>query len=64
MVKAIYIFLAYELCSDFWFGQIGGQVKVSDSTASAYLRILAAEGKVEISRKVGNAVFYREKKKP
>ena len=24
MVKAIYIFLAYELCSDFWFGQIGG----------------------------------------
>jgi len=43
---------------------VAKKVKVSDPTASAYLRILAAEGKVEISRKVGNAVFYREKRSP
>jgi len=47
---------------DLSVGEVAQKVKISDPTASTYLRILAAEGKVEISRKVGNAVFYRSKK--
>jgi len=43
-------------------GEVAKRVKASDPTASTYLRILAAEGKVEVSRKVGNAVFYKFKK--
>jgi DNA-binding transcriptional ArsR family regulator len=47
---------------DLSVGEVARKVKISDPTASTYLRILSAEGEVEISRKVGNAVFYRIKK--
>jgi len=43
-------------------GEVAKKLKVSDPTASTYLRILVAEGRVEVSRRVGNAVFYRFKK--
>lgn len=48
---------------DLSVGEVAKKIKVSDPTASTYLKILTAEGKVEVSRKVGNAVFYRLKKK-
>lgn len=43
-------------------GEISQRVKLSRPTASTYLKILEAEGKIEVSRKVGNAIFYRWKK--
>ena len=35
---------------------------LSDPTASTYLKVLEAQGKIECSRKVGNAIFYRFKR--
>lgn len=48
---------------DLSVGEVAKKIRVSDPTASTYLRVLTAEGVVEVSRKVGNAVFYRSKKK-
>jgi DNA-binding transcriptional ArsR family regulator len=47
---------------DLSVGEVAKKVRISDPTASTYLRILKAQGIVEVSRKVGNAVFYRMKK--
>lgn len=48
---------------DLSIGEIAEKAKLSKPTASTWLKVLEAEGKIEISRKVGNAVFYRLKKK-
>ncbi len=37
---------------------------LSRGTASTWLKVLEAEGKIEFSRNVGNAVLYRIKNKP
>lgn len=47
---------------DLSIGEVAKVTNMSDITASKYLSVLKAEGKVEISRKVGKAVFYRLKK--
>jgi DNA-binding transcriptional ArsR family regulator len=47
---------------DLSIGEVAKVADMSDITASKYLSVLKAEGKVEISRKVGKAVFFRLKK--
>ena len=46
---------------DLSIGEVARKAKVSRPTASTWLKVLEAEGKVEISRKIGAAVFYRLK---
>lgn len=46
---------------DLSLGEIAKKIGVSDITASKYVSVLQAEGKIEISRKIGNAVLYRIK---
>jgi DNA-binding transcriptional ArsR family regulator len=53
--------LKEEFPNDFSIGEIARQVGVARSTASTWLKVLSAEGKIEVSRKVGNAIFYRFK---
>jgi DNA-binding transcriptional ArsR family regulator len=48
---------------DLSIGEIAQKTQMSDPTASLYVKVLEAEGKIEISRKVGRAIFYRLKKK-
>ena len=43
--------------------EVAKTTKLSRPTASTWLKVLEAEGKIEVSRKVGNAVFYKFKKK-
>lgn len=47
---------------DLSVGEVAERVRMSDPTTSTYLKVLEAEGKIEVSRKVGNAIFYRLKK--
>lgn len=47
---------------DFSIGEIAERAKLSRPTASTWLKVLEAEGKAEVSRKVGAAVFYQLKK--
>jgi len=42
--------------------EIAEKVGISDITASKYVSVLCAEGKVEISRRIGNAILFRIKK--
>ncbi|MEM5867093.1 MAG: winged helix-turn-helix domain-containing protein [Candidatus Aenigmatarchaeota archaeon] len=42
--------------------EIAQRVGISDITASKYVSVLQAEGKIEISRRIGNAILYRLKK--
>ena len=52
----------YTTPGDLSIGEIAKAAGVSDITASKYVSVLEAEGKIEISRKVGKAVFYRIKR--
>ncbi|MEM5866615.1 MAG: winged helix-turn-helix domain-containing protein [Candidatus Aenigmatarchaeota archaeon] len=47
---------------DLSIGEVAKRAKVSRSTASMWLRVLVAERRIEVSRKVGNAIFYRLRK--
>lgn len=49
--------------SDLSIGEVAEKTKLSRTTVSTYLKVLAAEGKITVSRKVGRAVFYKLKKK-
>jgi predicted transcriptional regulator len=49
--------------SDFSIGEIAKKANISRPTASLWLKILSAENKIEVSRKVGNAIFYKAKRK-
>ena len=49
--------------TDLSIGEVAKKTGFSRTTVSAYLRILEAEGRIEVSRKVGRAVFYRLKNK-
>jgi len=51
-----------EFPKDFSIGEVAKQLGIARSTASSWLRVLVAEKKIEVSRKVGNAIFYRFKK--
>lgn len=42
--------------------EIAQKVGISDITASKYVNVLQAEGRIEVSRKIGNAVLYRIRK--
>jgi DNA-binding transcriptional ArsR family regulator len=53
--------LEKEFPRDFSIGEVAKQVGIARPTASTWLKVLLAEGKIEISRKVGNAIFYRFK---
>jgi predicted ArsR family transcriptional regulator len=53
--------LEKEFPRDFSIGENAKQVGVARSTASTWLKVLSAEGKIEVSRKVGNAIFYKFK---
>jgi predicted ArsR family transcriptional regulator len=53
--------LKEEFPGDFSIGEIAKQVGVARSTASTWLKVLSAEDKIEVSRKVGNAIFYKFK---
>jgi len=48
---------------DLSIGEIARAARMSDITASKYVGVLEAEGKIEISRRIGRAVFYRIKKR-
>jgi len=48
---------------DLSLGEIARKIGISDITASKYISVLQAEGKIEISRRIGNAVLYRVKEK-
>jgi len=50
---------AYRTPSDLSIGEIARAASMSDITASKYVSVLEAEGKIQISRRVGRAVFYR-----
>lgn len=43
--------------------EVSQHVGLSKPTTSTYLNVLEAKRKIEISRRVGNAVFYRAKKR-
>ena len=45
--------------NDLSIGEVAGRTKLSRTTASTYLKVLVAEGKIDVSRKVGRAVFYK-----
>ncbi len=47
---------------DLSIGEVAQRSRLSRGTASTWLKVLKAEGKIELSRKVGPAVFYRVKK--
>jgi len=47
---------------DLSIGEVAKRARVCRSTASMWLRVLAAERKIEVSRKVGNAIFYKLRK--
>jgi DNA-binding transcriptional ArsR family regulator len=49
--------------SDLSIGEVAEKTKLSRTTVSMYLKVLEAEGKIEISRKVGRAIFYKLKRK-
>jgi DNA-binding transcriptional ArsR family regulator len=39
--------------------EVAEKTKLSRPTTSTWLKVLHAEGKIEISRRIGRAVFYR-----
>jgi DNA-binding Lrp family transcriptional regulator len=43
--------------------EVSQRVGLSEPTTSTYLKVLEAQGRIEFSRKVGNAVFYRIRKR-
>jgi len=45
--------------SDLSIGEVARKTGLSRTTVSTYLKVLEAEGKIKISRKVGRAVFYQ-----
>lgn len=47
---------------DLSIGEVAQRSRLSRGTASTWLKVLKAEDKIELSRKVGRAVFYRVKK--
>ena len=47
---------------DLSIGEVAQKSDLSRPTASTWLKVLEAESKIEFSRKVGPAVFYRVKK--
>jgi predicted ArsR family transcriptional regulator len=49
--------LKEEFPHDFSIGEIAKQVGVVRSTTSTWLKVLSAEGKIEVSRKVGEFHF-------
>ena len=49
--------------TDLSIGEVAKKTGFSRPTVSTYLKVLEAEGKIEVSRKVGRAVLYRLKKK-
>jgi len=51
---------AYPL--DFSIGEVAKRAGISKPTASTWLKVLEAEGKIILSRKIGKAKFYRIKK--
>jgi len=48
---------------DLCIGEVAKATNLSRPTVSTWLKVLEAEGKIEVSRKVGKAIFYRIKKK-
>jgi len=51
---------AYPL--DLSITEVAKRAKISKPTASTWLKVLKAEGKIILSRRVGKAKFYRIKK--
>lgn len=49
--------------TDLSIGEVAKKTGLSRTTVSTYLKVLEAEGKIELSRKVGRALLYRLKKK-
>lgn len=54
------LYEAYPL--DLSISEVAKRAKISKPTASTWLKILEAEGKIVLFRKVGKAKFYRIKK--
>jgi DNA-binding IclR family transcriptional regulator len=49
--------------NDLSIGEVAKKTKLSRTTVSTYLKVLHAEGKIEVSREVGRAIFYRTRRK-
>jgi len=47
--------------NDLSIKEVAEKSNLSRPTASTWLKVLYAEGKIEISRKVGRAIFYKLK---
>lgn len=47
---------------DLTIGDVARLGKISRATASKYLGVLEAEGRAEISRRIGRAVLYRARR--
>ena len=45
--------------SDLSVSEAGRRAGVSSNTASTYIKVLVAEGKLEESRRIGNAKLFR-----
>jgi DNA-binding transcriptional ArsR family regulator len=54
---------AFAAPGDLSIVEIAKATGMSDITASKYVSVLEAEGKIEVSRRVGRAIFYRIKKR-
>ena len=59
VLKALEEAYPQDLC----IGEVAKATNLSRPTVSTWLKVLEAEGKIEVSRKVGKAIFYRIKKK-
>lgn len=51
-----------EYPGDLSIGEVAQRSRLSRGTAATWLKVLKAEDKIELSRKIGRAVFYRVKK--
>ena len=47
---------------DLTIAEVSREIKITHYTVSMWLKVLEAEGKIEMSRRVGPAILYRFKK--
>ena len=47
---------------DLTIAEVAREIKITHYTVSMWLKVLEAEGKIEMSRRVGPAILYRFKK--
>lgn len=61
--NSIIQFLQKNYPKDYNLKEISENVKIHRNTARTYAKVLVAEGKIEISRIMGNIILYSSSKK-